>query len=329
MPAVERSRRAVPAWNSPFSKQHGRISRQSKSRTFLISSTKEKRGKRAMQIGSWDDAVLAIWKVLPLHPRPEVLESMTSYIIRLAEANGLRSIDELGALAGGMHRSCLKSPDSPVPVSSGLAQIANVPTARWRDMTFFYLVQRFGRSIHPLTLQKFLVGSISPTLRYCPMCLAEHNPPYYSLLWRFLVLPGCLEHKVSFLDQCYHCKSSLPLLSRIPQLTTCPTCQGDLRSGISSPLSNPAEDSTHQYTNDLKMLLSPGLQPQTPDQARLIGKRFQFLRLQRGLLVAEAASLMGRETSVVLSLESVRTRKHSGVRQACLHDYVRYADILG
>jgi hypothetical protein len=77
------------------------------------------------------------------------------------------------------------------------------------------------------------------------------------------------------------------------------------------------------------MLLTPGLQPQTPDQAKLIGKRFQLLRLQQGLLVAEVASLMGRKTSLVLYIDSVKTLKHLGVRQACLHDYVRYADILG
>jgi hypothetical protein len=102
-----------------------------------------------------------------------------------------------------------------------------------------------------------------------------------------------------------------------------------LRSGISSPLSSSAEDSTRKYTNDLKMLLTPGTQPQMPDQAKLIGKRFRLLRLQQGLLVAEVASLMGRKTSLILYIDSVKTLKHLGVRQACLHDYVQYADILG
>ncbi len=50
----------------------------------------------------------AIWNVLPLHPQPQPLESMTSYLTRLAEANGLQSIHELGALAGGMSFSSLK-----------------------------------------------------------------------------------------------------------------------------------------------------------------------------------------------------------------------------
>ncbi len=228
-----------------------------------------------------------------------------------------------------MRLGSLKCPDYPAPASPGLVQIANVPVARWLDMTFFHLVQRFGRSMHPIALHKFLAGSISSTLRYCPMCLAEHTPAYYSLLWRFLVLPGCLEHAVCFLDQCCHCGSPLPLLRRIPQLTTCPTCQGDLSICKASPLSSYVLEPTYKYTNDLKMFLAPGLRPLEKEQAKLIGKRFQLLRLQRGLLIPEVASLMGRETSIVLHIDSVRMFRHSGVKQVRLHDYVRYADILG
>src|SRR5258707_6088600 len=36
--------------------------------------------------------------VLPLHPKPEYLESLTSYLMRLAEHNGISSIDGLSAL---------------------------------------------------------------------------------------------------------------------------------------------------------------------------------------------------------------------------------------
>ncbi len=282
-----------------------------------------------MEAESWVDHAGAIWKRLPLRPQPQPLESFTSYITRLAEANGLQSLNELGALAGGMHLSSLKSPDYPVPVSPGLAQIVGVPTARWLDMTFFHLVQRFGRSRHPIALHKFLEGSISPILRYCPFCLVEHTPAHYSLLWRFLVLPGCSEHAVHFLDQCCHCGSSLPLLRRIPRLTTCPACQGDLRSGVPSPLESSVLELTNKYTNDLNMLLAPGTRPLEKEQAKLVGKRFQLLRLQRGLLIPEVASLMGRETSIVLHIDAVRTFRHSGVKQVRLDDYMRYADILG
>jgi hypothetical protein len=50
-----------------------------------------------METGDWE-VPHPIWQLLPLHPPPEPFESMTSYLIRLAEANGLRSMDEFVGL---------------------------------------------------------------------------------------------------------------------------------------------------------------------------------------------------------------------------------------
>ncbi len=272
----------------------------------------------------WIARERAIWNVLPLRPQPQPLESMTSYIIRLAEANGLQSINELGALAGGMIFSYLKNPDSPAAAYPGLAQITGYPEERWFDMTFFHLLQHFGYAMNPYSLHKFFQGSLAPSLRYCPLCLAEHVPASYCLLWRFLVLPGCIEHGVRFLDQCGHCGSPLPLLRGLPQLTTCPICQGDLRICLSDRLSDDDVEPTDRRTNDLKMLLSPLQKHLEIAQAKLIGKRYQLLRQRRDLWIPEVAHLLGRATSVVRDIDYVRR-----FRQASLDDYLRYADILG
>lgn len=273
----------------------------------------------------WLDRERAIWNRLPLHPCPQPLESVTSYLTRLAEANGLRSINELGALAGGMSLSSLKRrPDYPVPAYPGLDRITGYPHETWFGMTFFYLVQNFGRAMHPRSLNRFLAESLALSLRYCPICLAEHHPAYYSLLWRFLVLPGCIEHKVAFLDQCGHCGSSLPLLRPHPQLIKCPTCQGDLRSCVPSPLESSALKRTGLLTNDLKMLLTSVPKLLEKEQAKLIGKRFQLLRQQRDLLIPEVAHLLGRDASVIRDIDYLNR-----FRQASLDDYIRYADILG
>src|SRR5216110_1809500 len=141
MPAVVLSRRGVPAWNSQSWKRHGKISRRNKSPTFLTSFVTE-RGRKRMETGPWINRERAIWKMLPLRPPPKVLESQTSYLTRLAEANGFQSINEVGALAGGMNFS--KRPDYPATAYSGLAQITGIPEAEWFERTFFYLIQHFG-----------------------------------------------------------------------------------------------------------------------------------------------------------------------------------------
>lgn len=250
---------------------------------------------------------------------------MTGYITRLAEANGLQSINELGALAGRMSLSSLKeSPDYPAAAYSGLAQITGHPEERWFDLTFFHLAQRFGCAMNPNSLHSFLAGSLVPSLRYCPICLAEHTPTHYSLLWRFLVLPGCTLHGVGFLDHCGHCQSPLPLLRSLPQLTLCPTCQGDLRTCKPLLLNDNSLELTRRRTNDLKMLLTPSLRPLEKEQAKLIGKRFQLLRQQRDLWIPEVAQRLGLATSIIRDIDYVRR-----FRQASLDDYIRYADILG
>src|SRR6266700_6901828 len=324
MPAVELSRRAAPAWNSRSWKQHGRISRRNKSLTFLTSSVKEKKGKHSMGTELWVDRERAIWKVLPLRPQPQPFESITSYIIRLAEANGLQSINELGTLAGGMIFSYLKNPDYPAATYPGLAQITGYPEERWFDMTFFHLLHHFGYVLNRYSLHRFFQGSLASSLRYCPLCLAAHAPAYYSLLWRFLVLPGCIEHGVRFLDQCGHWGSPLPLLKCLPQLTKCLTCQGDLRTCEPSRLSDDDVEPTDRYTNDLKMLLTPSPRPLEKEQAKLIGQRFQLLRQRRDLWIPEVAHLLARDRSVVRDIDYV-----SRFRQASLGDYLQYAAVLG
>ncbi len=273
----------------------------------------------------WVDRERAIWNVLPLRPRPQPLEAITGYITRLAEANGLQSINELGALAGGLSFSSLKrSPDYPAAAYPGLAQLTGYPEERWFDMTFLHLVGHFGCAINPNSVHRFLAGSLAASLRYCPVCLAERTPAYYLLLWRFLVLSGCSEHGVRLLDQCGHCRSPLPLLKGFPQLTRCPTCQGDLRTCEAPRLDDGDVARTDRRTNDLNMLLTPRPGPLEKEQAQLIGRRFQVLRQRRDLWIPEVAHLLGRDRSVIRDIDYV-----SRFRQANLSDYIQYAEVLG
>lgn len=276
----------------------------------------------------WSDHSHSIWNLLPLHPPPEALESFTSYMIRLAQDNGHQSLNELTTLAGitrGRQSGFRTSPDYPAPPYVGLAQLTGCPEERLLSTTFFHLAQRFGCSPHPNFLCGFLAGSVATHLRYCPMCLAEHTPAYYRLFWRFLVLPGCSEHGISLLELCGHCGSPLPLWTRLPHLTTCSVCQGDLTTCRSPRLSQEVLQQTHERTADLTMLLTPAHNPLLEgQQAKLIGKRFMELRQRRDLLVPEVAHLLVRETAVVLDIDQV-----SRFRQATLDDYLRYAALLG
>ena len=273
------------------------------------------------------EASHAIWKRVPLHPPPEPFESMTSYLIRLAEENGLRSMSGFVGLLRISYRrltSICTFPDYPDPFAlTGLSQITGCPKERLQQTTFLPLVQRFGRGTTPHTLQQFLAGSLASGLRYCPCCLAERSPAYYSLFWRFLAISGCTEHGLQLLDQCGHCLSPLPLLSFPPKLARCPTCQGDLRRGPVRRQSSEALRFSQRRTEALQALFSPLPGPPNQARAEVIGKQYMAKRLKLDLLISEVADLLGIDQSVVRDMEQV-----SKLRSASLKDYLQYADAL-
>lgn len=275
------------------------------------------------------EALHAIWKRLPLHPPPEPFESMTSYLIRLAEENGLRSMGGFVGLLGisyGRLTSICTSPDYPAPFAlAGLSKITGCSEERLQQTTLLPLIRRFGHTRGPHALQQFLAGSLAPGLRYCPCCLAERSPAYYSLLWRFLALPGCTKHGIQFLDQCDHCQTPLPLLSFPPKLGRCPACQGDLRKGSAHRLSSDAQRLSHRRTQDLQILLS--LRPQPPErvQAQMIGKQYMAKRLHLNMLISEAADRSGIDQATIRDIEQIGELRRAS---ASLKDYLRYADTL-
>jgi len=276
-----------------------------------------------METGPWIDRERAIWKVLPLHPQPQPLESFTSYIMRLAEANGLKSINELATLAGTRWSRVHTSPDYPCPPYEGLARITGCTETRLGRMTFLPLAQYFGCPLHPRPLRRFFQSSLAPTLRYCPRCLAEQSSPYYSLIWRFQAVQGCPSHHCALLDQCGHCSSLLPHVTSFPRLIWCPICRGDLRTCRADSLSSALVQSTRIHTSDLEMLFSspPWKQEGTPMAE--IAKRFASQRHQRHLSMTEVAHLMGINERVILEIEYGNPN-----REATLSDYMQYADTL-
>ncbi len=271
------------------------------------------------------DPERAIWKLLPLHPQPQPLESFSSYLTRLGEANGLRSLRELEALAGAHTggQSALLDPDYPSAAYGGLAQLSGCAEARLKSTTFLHLGQRFGRASHPLTLHRFLQDSLASCLRYCPRCLAEQSTLYYSLTWRFLAVSGCVAHRSVLLDCCGHCGSVLPLLPRTPRMACCPACRGDVRACAAARLSAEEVQIAERRIRDLEFLLSCRSLGATDRSMVDVGTQFAARRQQAHLTTAEAAHRMGGEEQVVLAIEY-----GSRFKKAAFGEYLRYSDAL-
>ncbi len=165
--------------------------------------------------------------VLPLHPRPEYLESLTSYLMRLAEANTISSLDGISALCFPHQdrRITRDMADYPPTSFNRLAIAGNCNVEALRKTTFFHIAAKFGRSVLPQPMSRFLSGCVSRYLRYCPVCFTEQRINYYLLPWRFLMLTICYKHKCRLLEVCGHCEELLPFLVAPFVLGKYPKCQ--------------------------------------------------------------------------------------------------------
>jgi hypothetical protein len=268
------------------------------------------------------------FEVLPLHPQPENLESLTSYLMRLAEHNGISSIDGISALCfPHQDRRITRDIADYPPVSFGdLVIAADCTEETLRTTTFFHLAAKFGRATLPQPTSRFLSGCVGQYLRYCPVCIAEQPVRYYLLSWRFLMVTCCRKHQCRLLETCGHCGEFIPLFTSPFTVGNCPRCRFDLKLCAAVPESDEGklEASTQAY-NDLVFLLTP--QPWEADSTSVIkwvGRRLAHIRHMKQRTAVEVARQIGVTLTIVEGIE----RGNFQGRGATLQSYFKYAHYL-
>jgi DNA-binding XRE family transcriptional regulator len=267
--------------------------------------------------------------VLPLHPPPEYLESLTSYLMRLAEVNGISSIDGISALSfPDQDRRITRDIADYPPGSFGQLTIVGACSEETlRLTTFYHLAIKFGRSTLPQPTSRFLSGCISQYLRYCPVCLTEQRVCYYLLLWRFMMLTCCCEHKCRLLESCEHCDALIPLFTSPFKLGSCPKCQHSLKMCVAASVSDEGElgIAGHVY-DDLAFLLSPQLwEVDSSSIINRVGRRLVYIRQMKRLTAVEVANQIGVTLTVIEGIE----RGDVQGRGATLQSYFKYTQYLG
>lgn len=258
----------------------------------------------------------------PLHPPPKPLESFSSYLLRLCEANGIEHLQALAGLVGLPAGSFSRLADYP-PLSLGNL-LARTTSSKKRlfATTLYFIGKNLGRSTLPSPIARFFANSLGTHLRYCPACLKEAN--YYSLLWRFLALPGCNRHGLRFLDRCGSCGKTIPLFVLPAQVGICPFCKGVLKNCLAEELPPPEKELAAQRTIDLKYLLASLDHENEQEHLRRLGASCAALRHTKGVLAQEVADQLGVQRKHIAAIE--QGRKSGGAHFAT---YLRYADYLG
>jgi transcriptional regulator with XRE-family HTH domain len=259
---------------------------------------------------------------LPLHPPPEDFESLSSYLMRIAEKNCYyeRSIliKFMGVTMNGGHFG-----DYPHHFSEKLILRTACTESQLLATTFYYVGKKFGRSTQPHALARFFNGSVGKSLRYCPCCLGEVN--YYSLTWRFLSLEGCPRHGCRIFDHCGHCGNSIPLFYLPPKVGVCPSCEKDLQSCSPDFLSEQEMYKVRQQIADIEYLSSPQDEEQNGNVARMVGARFRMFRKEKKYKMEDIAEHLSIPARSIKSLEH-GTKDRSVYLQTYIH-YAEYLDV--
>lgn len=264
---------------------------------------------------------LSYLDALPPHPQPEPLESLSCYIMRVAEANGVTEIRTLYKLMGIHINKAEQFSDFPHQFFGEVSLRTACPEPHLLATTLYYAGKKFGRSVQPNALSRFFQGCLGEHLRYCPSCLAKST--YYPLTWRFLTLAGCNAHHCRLLDRCGHYGGYIPLFTIPARLGICPHCESALRNCQAEMLSQQERAVVHRRTIDLEYLLSPQGWEEGDEIARAMGWRLKEIREAKRYPVEHIAEVLTEPVRTMRELE-----RGTKDKRAPFQLYLRYIDYL-
>jgi len=264
---------------------------------------------------------------LPIHFPPKRLESLSSYLARLARANLLTEPCQMNYLlkpGRKDERYIQKMEDYPPVTIEDMVRCTGQSSETLLSTTFYPIAVNLGRNPHPQAISRFLKGSIVGHLRYCPKCLEE--APYYRLPWRFVSLKICPEHACMIQERCPACGKPLPLVAPGFQVNVCASC-GQILSDSPAELSGKQDDlrANRLFFNDLDGLLSiPTPLPEIEQQAAAIGSALKRIRQNLDYGVTYVSVQTGFNVSALAALEAGNTIRSCGTFQ----QMKAYADLL-
>ena len=169
----------------------------------------------------------------------EDVESLSSYLLRLAALHGVTTSQLLAHLSGFAPRSSIASYRSLQATPSALFIRANKTT----ELLVNSLADTNVEAIDVLRSTTFLplggalkrsMGEFSRYLRWCPACMSEQLrdgvPPHFKLSWLLNDIKACRHHRLLLRMQCPKCKREQDSMARWRSLSECCHCGAPLSS---------------------------------------------------------------------------------------------------
>lgn len=187
-------------------------------------------------------------RLWPAHPKPLPDELLSSWLVRIARANGLKLQTFCVQVFGCDRQLWNRDIDRLAPdwLLQSLAQHTGTPLRRVVDTTLRrYQGTLYERKPAMGQLRWILCAGMYHRKRqafgtlYCPRCLAADAEPYFRTHWRVAVLCHCSRHGVELLDRCPRCEGPValhrqelgkPRSVESGPMSNCHICGADLRN---------------------------------------------------------------------------------------------------
>lgn len=186
-------------------------------------------------------------RLWPAHPKPLPDELLSSWLVRIARANGLKLQTFCVQVFGKERQLWNRDIDRLAPAwllrsmsehtGTPLQHVANTTLLRYQG-TLYDRWRSTGQLRWILCAGMYHRKRRAFGTLYCPRCLAEDAEPYFRTRWRVAVLCHCAQHGLELLDRCPQCEEPIafhrqelgkPQSVDAGPMSNCHACGADLR----------------------------------------------------------------------------------------------------
>lgn len=153
-------------------------------------------------------------KLWPVHPHPYPDELLSSWLVRIAHANGEKVQSFCNHEFGTKHQIWNRDIDRLAPewLLMALSERTATPIEKVRQTT----LKRYEGILFDHSVSSGVEKWITPLkiyhrtrkshgLQFCPECLKEDVEPYFRTQWRIAFHTFCPKHNVMLHDRCPYC----------------------------------------------------------------------------------------------------------------------------
>lgn len=216
-------------------------------------------------------------KVWPAHPKPLPDELLSSWIVRVAEDNGIKLQTLSWMLFGNGRSPWNRDIDRNAP--GWLIEALSQHTGCSYEDVFHTALVTYSGILYPhrqavgqlrwiLPIRNYGMRHSAFGQQFCPECLTNDPIPYFRKQWRVALFTYCLEHQVELHDACPACGSPVVIyrgdfgreLKDARPMCGCHSCGYDFRESGRKPVFFPNEELRALFDSMLRSLNAPNKQ---------------------------------------------------------------------